>query len=285
MLRAALLWGLLLTSAAFAVPLPQPRPAALTVNPSPDAGSKKVPTERKTEKLKPSEAAKADEKPVTETVIIPLPEPRPVDIPVIAGPTPPPPGLVEAEVPLDPIPDPICDALEKSGEVEFDRLPRIIDGDCGAWTPIKLKALAPKDAQRVPFENPATTTCQVAIAALDWLKTSVQPAALKHLGGPITAFRQTGGYECRGRNRVIGAKMSEHGRANALDIGGFERSNGKVVPVQDQGEAELGFLMEVRKAACGPFTTVLGPGVEAHAEHFHLDLARRGKDGRTTYCR
>jgi hypothetical protein len=125
----------------------------------------------------------------------------------------------------------------------------------------------------------------VANATLDWLKASVQPAALKHLGGPIKSFRQTGGYECRGRNRVNGAKMSEHGRANALDIGGFERSDGKVVPVQDQGEAELGFLMEVRKAACGPFTTVLGPGVDAHAEHFHLDLARRGKDGRTTYCR
>jgi hypothetical protein len=188
-------------------------------------------------------------------------------------------------VPLDPIPDPICDALEKSGEVEFERLPRIIEGECGAWTPIKLKALAPKDGQRVPFENPVTTSCQIADAALGWLKTSVQPAATTHLGGPIVKFRQTGGYECRGRNRVVGAKMSEHGRANALDIGGFERSNGTVVPVHDQGEAELGFLMEVRKAACGPFTTVLGPGVEAHAEHFHLDLVRRGKDGRTTYCR
>jgi hypothetical protein len=285
MLRAALLWGLLLTSAAFAgVPLPHPRPAALTVKSSPEARPDKRQA-GKTEKLKPREASKADEAPVTETEKVPLPEPKPATIPVISGPTPPDPGLVEAEVPLDPIPDPICDALEKSGEAEFERLPRIIEGDCGAWTPIRLKALAPKGGQRVPFENPVTMTCQVARAALDWLKTSVQPAAVKHLGGPITAFRQTGGYECRGRNRVFGAKMSEHGRANALDIGGFERSNGTVVPVQDQGEAELGFLMEVRKAACGPFTTVLGPGIEAHAEHFHLDLARRGKDGRTTYCR
>jgi hypothetical protein len=289
MLRAALLWGLLLTSEAFAVPLPHPRPAALKVKANPEARSEKPEPELKAEKLKPSEALKADEKPVTEAEQVPLPAPKPADIleidPEIVGPTPPPPGLVEAEVPLDPIPDPVCDALEKSGEAEFERLPRIIEGDCGALTPIRLKALTPKDGQRVPFENPVTTNCQITTAALGWLTGSVQPAALKHLGGPITKFRQTGGYECRGRNRVVGAKMSEHGRANALDIGGFERADGKVVPVHDQGEAELGFLMEIRTAACGPFTTVLGPGVEAHAEHFHLDLARRGKDGRTTYCR
>jgi hypothetical protein len=55
--------------------------------------------------------------------------------------------------------------------------------------------------------------------------------------------------------------------------------------VDDKGEAELGFLADIRKEACGPFTTVLGPGVSAHESHFHFDLARRGKDGRTSYCR
>ena len=141
------------------------------------------------------------------------------------------------------------------------------------------------DGPKVTLENPPTVTCAVASTALDWLTTAVQPAAIKHLGGTIRALRQTGGYECRGRNRDPGAKMSEHGIANALDIGGFERANGVVVPVDDKGEAELGFLADIRKQACGHFTTVLGPGVSAHESHFHLDLARRGKDGRTTYCR
>jgi hypothetical protein len=99
-------------------------------------------------------------------------------------------------------------------------------------------------------------------------------------------FRQTGGYECRGRNRDPKAPLSEHGRSNALDIGGFERITGVVVQVSDKGEAELGFLNDIRTAACGPFSTVLGPGVAAHEEHFHFDLAKRGKKGRySTYCR
>jgi hypothetical protein len=38
----------------------------------------------------------------------------------------------------------------------------------------------------------------------------------------------------------------------------------------------------MRKAACGPFNTVLGPGSDPfHGDHFHLDTAR----GRGPYCR
>ena len=44
-------------------------------------------------------------------------------------------------------------------------------------------------------------------------------------------------------------------------------------------------VVTLAAAAGVPFTTVLGPGVSAHEEHFHLDLAKRGRDGRTSYCR
>ena len=43
------------------------------------------------------------------------------------------------------------------------------------------------------------------------------------------------------------------------------------------------FLDRIRKAACSPFTTVLGPGSDAdHATHFHFDLAKR-RNG-STFC-
>jgi hypothetical protein len=289
-------------SAKVPPPLPTPRPDALTEKPAPAEGKKSEekkgevadePGAEKTDATKAAESkAPADEKssaepPEAESDIaeVPVPSPRPKDIKADFGPHPPPPGLVEAEIPLDPLPDPVCDEIEAKGEIDFERLPRIVEGQCSVLTPIRLKAFTPKDGPKVTMENPATVTCQVAATALDWLKTSVQPAAIKHLGGTIRAFRQTGGYECRGRNRDPTAKLSEHGGGNALDIGGFERINNVVVPVSDKGEAELGFLSDIRKAACGPFTTVLGPGAFAHEDHFHLDLARRGKDGRTSYCR
>lgn len=283
-------------------PLPRPRPDALTDKPT--TPESKENEEKKGEVAEKSGAARTDAAKATETkgpaddttsaeppeaetdiVEVPVPAARPKDIKPDFGPHPPPPGLVEADIPLDPLPDPVCDEIEAKGEIEFERLPRIVEGQCSVLTPIRLKAFRPKDGPKVTMENPATVTCQVAATALDWLKTSVQPAAIKHLGGTIRAFRQTGGYECRGRNRDPTAKLSEHGGANALDIGGFERINNVVVPVSDKGEAELGFLSDIRKAACGPFTTVLGPGVSSHEDHFHLDLAKRGKDGRTSYCR
>jgi hypothetical protein len=42
------------------------------------------------------------------------------------------------------------------------------------------------------------------------------------------------------------------------------------------------FQRAVRKAACGPFTTVLGPGSDAyHDDHMHFDTKPR----RSPYCR
>lgn len=240
---------------------------------------------------------------MTPALAVPLPQPRPSSMerqsrsadnsaPVIDVPMPLPRPKQNGGAPADastPTPEPAietaCTALEASGEVVFERLTKIDDGQCGTATPISLVAFAPKDGPRVTLEMPVTVTCAVAAASLDWLKTALQPAAIRHYGEAITSLRRTGGYECRGRNRVAGAKLSEHGRANAIDIGGFQRASGKTVFVESQNDKDKLFLGEIRKAACGPFTTVLGPGVVAHAEHFHFDLAKRGKHGRSLYCR
>jgi hypothetical protein len=41
----------------------------------------------------------------------------------------------------------------------------------------------------------------------------------------------------------------------------------------------------MRRAACGWFTTVLGPGADAaHAEHFHFDIARHGNSDFYRIC-
>ena len=79
--------------------------------------------------------------------------------------------------------------------------------------------------------------------------------------------------------------MSEHGSANAVDIGLFQRVSGAKIKVGGTEEPGLSFMNEARSGACGPFTTVLGPGADAsHAEHFHFDLAKRGRNKRTTFC-
>jgi hypothetical protein len=80
--------------------------------------------------------------------------------------------------------------------------------------------------------------------------------------------------------------MSEHAYGNAIDISAFEVSGTGWVEVgHSNGIAAGRFLSAVRKSACGPFTTVLGPGTDSyHREHFHFDLARRGESGHSLYC-
>lgn len=247
--------------------MPEPKPKSLV----------QKPTEKSTEKPAEAESRKVEAEPSKREAATEKPAPEPTAVP---------PGTVEVETPVEPVPDPICDALEGSKEAEFERLPRLTEGECGALTPIKLIAIRPKDSQPVTLDPPITTQCAIASSLVTWVRDSLQPTALKHLGETVKALQGTGGYQCRTRNHVAGAKMSEHAKANAIDIGYFQQMSGKTVKVGDTTEPGLSFMAEIRDKACGPFTTVLGPGSDpSHAEHFHLDLAKRGRNKNALYCK
>ena len=72
-----------------------------------------------------------------------------------------------------------------------------------------------------------------------------------------------------------GAKLSEHGKGNALDLRSFKLANGKVVGLTDPHIAK-DVRERLRQSACTRFTTVLGPGSDGyHENHVHVDLAER----------
>jgi hypothetical protein len=74
---------------------------------------------------------------------------------------------------------------------------------------------------------------------------------------------------------VAGAKISEHGIANAIDIRGLALANGKFAVLTDRNIPK-DFRETVKKSVCARFTTVLGPGSDGHHEtHIHMDLAER----------
>ena len=51
-------------------------------------------------------------------------------------------------------------------------------------------------------------------------------------------------------------------------------------------ERERAFLRAVHQGGCETFSTVLGPQYDSHhRDHFHLDLARRGRDGLDRVCK
>jgi hypothetical protein len=83
-------------------------------------------------------------------------------------------------------------------------------------------------------------------------------------------------FECRGQNRIVGTKLSEHGRANALDIRAIWLKSGRGVQLTNPVSKDI--RIAVRTSVCERFTTVLGPGADGyHEDHIHIDLAdRRG---------
>ena len=148
------------------------------------------------------------------------------------------------------------------------------DSSCGMNSPFKI--IAASDGQ-VSMKPQATLGCPMTVAFNRWLNEIAQPAAQAWFGESIVEVRQLSSYSCR---RIGGSgSMSEHGFGNALDVAGFTFTSGRVVTVKhgwSGAPEERGFLRQVHAGGCEVFTTVLGPGYnEAHADHFHFDLARR----------
>lgn len=114
----------------------------------------------------------------------------------------------------------------------------------------------------------------MAAAVARWLRTGVARASMK-LGVLPRELIDLDSYACRTRDGLPGAKLSEHGRANALDVRAFEMSNDETFVLADP-KVPKAWRQAVRAAACARFSTVLGPGADSyHARHVHIDLAVR----------
>lgn len=157
---------------------------------------------------------------------------------------------------------------------------------CGLKQPLAVAAL---NDGTVIVGPTATIGCPMTVALEQWLAGAVQPSALARLGSPVVSIEQISAYACRGRNGQPNTALSEHAFGNALDIASFQLADGRVVSVEGDWrrgtQAEQDFLREVHVAACQYFTTVLGPGVEYHNDHFHFDLAHHNAAGTSRYCR
>ena len=169
--------------------------------------------------------------------------------------------------------------------VEASPIAPIKEGACGIAQPVAVAALG---GGATDLTVKAIIECALAEKFAHWLGDEVQPAARKILGGDVVGLRVAASYTCRPRNGVAGAKLSEHGRGTAIDIAAFKIAGlGWVTVGGGHSGAETRFLKTVRTSACGPFTTVLGPGSDSyHSDHFHLDLAARKKNGKSRglYC-
>ena len=193
--------------------------------------------------------------------------------------------------PLDPRVDIVPDSKMPAEEIacrqrlqalgaEFENRKAEHDGDVGCSIPYPL--VLKKLTKTIDIAPEAELNCGMAEAAARFMTEVASPAAKAQLGSEIKSINQASAYVCRPRHN--GQKISEHAFGNALDIARFTLADGTEVDVKPAPpEKPEKFLQTIRKAACGPFKTVLGPGSDPdHALHFHLDLEPRRNGG--TFC-
>jgi hypothetical protein len=217
----------------------------------------------------------------THPAKIPLPRPRPAEAPASGGDSPAataqpagPDKPAEQAAPATPAaPQPSACRLALTEDIAI--APSIPDikgpGGCGGTDLVRLETIVLPDKKRVALTPAATLRCSMATEIADWVRADIAPLTQK-LGSEITTLDNYDSYECRGFNRIPGAHLSEHGRANALDVRAFKLADGRSIALTDPHVAH-----ETREAvlqsACSRFVTVLGPGSDGyHEEHIHLDL-------------
>ena len=194
---------------------------------------------------------------------VPLPRPRPAEAPAAESGSPPADAPAEAAKPGEPsAPSPQPSACRLALTDTIAIAPSIPDihgaGGCGGEDLVRLEAIVLPDKRQVSVKPAAILRCAMASALADWIRTDIAPLAAG-LGSAISDLDNFDSFECRGRNRVVGARLSEHGRANALDVRAFKLANGRSISLTDRSVPRE--LREtVLHSACARFPTVLGPG-------------------------
>ncbi len=167
--------------------------------------------------------------------------------------------------------------LDRLDGMQYKRLAPHYEGVCGYDDGVLLLDIG------VPVPGLRALSCPAAESLYHWVHGGVLPAAARRFGSSVVRIQSYGTYACRTRNSQAGAKLSEHARANAVDIASFTLANGRTVSVKSGwrgDDDEQAFLSDVHKAGCDRFNVVIGPdGDKYHQDHIHLDK------GAWPYCR
>jgi hypothetical protein len=216
--------------------------------------------------------------------LLPAPQPAPTASP---APTPPQPEVKADSAPVQPADDCIARLTAQGWEVEA--APQMQGQEaCTIEKPVQVKRLRLSGAPGRSIDFPARPliACAFAERLGQFVSEAAVPMIAGRLGTELKAIDTGPGFSCRTRNHAPNGKMSAHGLGIALDIAGFELANGERLPVTEtSGEAKLHLLAGLRSAACGWFTTILGPGTDpSHATHWHFDILKHGTSDYYRIC-
>jgi len=141
---------------------------------------------------------------------------------------------------------------------------------------IRLDAVLFPNRKRVEVKPTAVLRCAMAESFATWVRDEASDHVAA-LGDALRTVDTIGSYECRGRNSVADAKLSEHGKGNAIDVRALVLADGRHITFTDETVSKP-LRNDLRDSACHRFTTVLGPGADGHHnDHIHLDILERNR--------
>lgn len=118
---------------------------------------------------------------------------------------------------------------------EVETAPAMKHDQCGNPAPVMLRRIG-SGSTKVEINPPAMVNCAMVAGLHEWVTKTLQPAAQETFGSPIARLRSASGYSCRNRNGSAfnSDKLSEHAKANAVDISGFVTADGRTIDVARQ---------------------------------------------------
>lgn len=120
-------------------------------------------------------------------------------------------------------------------------------GDCGTMAPVRLISIG--KSPEITFSPQPVVTCDLVLGLVKWMKNEVQPAARKHLKAEVVRVDSMSDYSCRMAYGRVGNKLSEHGKANALDIRSFvTRKGDEAVVLSDWGQTKRDVRKQIAAA-------------------------------------
>ena len=157
--------------------------------------------------------------------------------------------------------------------------------DCAIAQPVRVSSIGLANSATIDMPDHPILDCAFALTFTDFAQDLMAPLATAMLGSGIVALA-TGGYSCRSPIRLPSGNPNPHAKGIAIDLSAITLADRRRIAIgHEANSAEALFTRTMRQAACGWFTTVLGPGTDpAHAEHFHLDVLRHGASDNYRIC-
>jgi hypothetical protein len=157
---------------------------------------------------------------------------------------------------------------------------------CGVSSPVRLDSIVLANGDVVGLPDGPILECEFALVFADYVRVIIAPLGAGTLGTKVEAIETGPGYQCRNRNQLAGGKISAHAKGIAIDLMAVRFADKRRVAFERQdGVNEASYIRATRAAACGWFTTVLGPGADPfHATHMHVDIESHGSNGSYRIC-